>query len=267
MRYPPSSNSGASQTSLRTAIHLINQARKTLVLTGAGVSAESGVPTFRGTTGLWRSFPAEELATPEAFQRDPRLCWEWYAWRRDLLHACLPNPAHHALARWLLAGSGRTLVTQNVDGLHEAAAMTAAGAQDPTPAMPVRLHGSIFRVRCPSCATSVDHRDPVDVSSIDALPRCQGCRGILRPDVVWFGEPLPERELALATEAATTADLCLVIGTRGAVYPAAGLVFQAKDQRATVVVIDPAETEFDALADVRMWGSAGELVPQVLEVL
>jgi NAD-dependent deacetylase len=246
------------------AKNLTLTSQRTLVLTGAGISAESGVPTFRGTAGLWKSFRPEDLATPEAFQRDPRLCWEWYAWRRDLVAACRPNPAHLALASWLLRRPGGVLVTQNVDGLHELAAQEVAGAGDPTAALPIRLHGSIFRARCTRCGASGEYRQVINASSIDALPRCQGCTGLLRPDVVWFGEMLPELEITRATLAAAEADLCLVIGTRGAVYPAAGLVHEARRSGARVIVVDPEPTDLDHLADIKLSGKAGEILPGIL---
>lgn len=242
----------------------IQSASRILVLTGAGISAESGVPTFRGPGGLWKSFRAEDLAIPEAFERDPRLCWEWYAWRRNLVAACFPNPAHSALAAWLLQTPGARLVTQNVDGLHEVAARETAGDRDPGPAMPICLHGSIFRTRCTTCDTSIEYRHAVDSSTVDALPHCDGCMGLLRPDVVWFGEMLPRRELRLATEAATVAEVCLVIGTQGSVYPAAGLVHQARAAGARIIVVDPARTELDPIADIRLHGSASEVVPSLL---
>ncbi len=259
------SNSGATLPGLADARNLIRNARHALVLTGAGVSAESGMPVFRGSSGLWRSFRAEELATPEAFARDPRLVWEWYAWRRDIAAACQPNPAHTALARWMCRTPGAVLVTQNVDGLHERAAREIAEKTGDSPTPPLQLHGSIFRARCTRCGGTMDYRQPVDSSTVDALPRCDGCAGLLRPDVVWFGERLPAREMALALEAARRADVCLVIGTRGAVFPAAGLVYEARERGAAVIVVDPAETELDRVADIRLRSAAAETVPALLD--
>ena len=194
---------------------LLSGTQRVVVFTGAGVSAESGIPTFRGPGGLWKSFRPEQLATPDAFARDPRLVWEWYGWRRELLASCRPNLAHVALARWMLQRGGVTLVTQNVDDLHERGALEAATGlaregrlagiaagsgrllEDELPpealaaaaarVAPIRLHGSIFHVRCTSCRARSAHRAPVDVSSAAALPRCATCGGQLRPDVVWFG--------------------------------------------------------------------------------
>ena len=236
-----------------------------LVLTGAGISAESGVPTFRGAGGLWREFRAEDLATPEAFARDPRLVWEWYGWRRGLVASCRPNPGHRALARWMLSRPGITLVTQNVDALHERAAREAAASLGvaPDPAYPIRLHGSIHHVRCTTCDHRAEHDGPVDATSEATLPRCPHCDGLYRPDVVWFGESLPEAALAAAMAAAGRADTCLVIGTAGAVQPAAGLA-QAVAKHGALVVLDPGATAFDSLADVKLTGAAGALLPKLL---
>jgi NAD-dependent deacetylase len=279
------------------ARRLAAAARRVVVFTGAGISAESGVPTFRGPGGLWRTFRPEQLATPEAFARDPRLVWEWYGWRRDALAACRPNRAHVALAGWMLRREGVTLVTQNVDDLHERGAVEAAlglarsgrlaGTAGAAPSRaapdggleggevlsaaraaaarvaPIRLHGSIVHVRCVRCAVRAEHRGRVDASSEATLPRC-GCGGLLRPDVVWFGEALPDRALAAAFEAAASAELCLVVGTAGAVHPAAAIVHRAAGAGARVIVVDPGETAYDDLADVRLAGAAGEVVPKIL---
>jgi len=232
-------------------------------MTGAGISAESGVPTFRGPGGLWREFKPEDLATPEAFDRDPRLVWEWYGWRRERVLACRPNPGHLALARWMLARNGVTLVTQNVDGLHEAAARSITAA-DPSPAMPVRLHGSIARARCTRCGYATDALAPVDPTSVDTLPHCPGCEALLRPDVVWFGESLPEEAMTRAEAASRAADACLVVGTAGAVYPAAGLVLAVHHRSRPVIVVDPGETALDSVAAVKLVGRAGDVLPGLL---
>jgi len=195
-------------------------------MTGAGVSAASGVPTFRGPGGLWRSFRPEDLATPEAFRRDPRLVWEWYAWRRGLIAACVPNAAHDVIAAWS-ARPGFTLVTQNVDGLHE-----RAGTRDV-----IRYHGSIWRLSCPGCREEwEDLRVP-----LDPLPRCPSCAGLARPAVVWFGEGIDPAIAACAT-AATACDVFLSVGTSSVVYPAAGLVDLARRHGAFTVEINPETT-------------------------
>jgi NAD-dependent protein deacetylase/lipoamidase len=243
---------------------LLTNASTVLVLTGAGISAESGVPTFRGSGGLWREFRPEDIATPEAFARDPRLVWEWYGWRREQVAACQPNAGHLALARWMLARRGVTLVTQNVDGLHEAAARRT-GAADPGGALPVRLHGSIARARCTRCTHATDGLDPVDATSVATLPHCPMCQALLRPDVVWFGELLPEVAVGIAERAARTADVCLVVGTAGAVHPAAGFVLTLHRRGRPVIVVDPNATAFDSVATVRLVGKAGDVLPALLD--
>jgi NAD-dependent deacetylase len=264
---------------LERARGLLTQARQVMVLTGAGISAESGVPTFRGEGGLWKRHRAEELATPEAFARDPRLVWEWYAWRRSLIRECRPNAAHASLARWGLSHPALTIVTQNVDGLHEQAALdAAAGLEDPAiQAEPadrardltlgaeiVEIHGSIFRSRCTRCGTRAPHPGPVVADALDTLPRCEGCDGLLRPDVIWFGEALDERVLARAVEAASAAELCLVVGTSGIVHPAAGLPGITRAQGGVMIEVNPDPTPLTSLASLVIRGRAAEVLPQVL---
>ena len=242
---------------------LLANAAEVLVLTGAGMSAPSGVPTFRGPDGLWRTFRPEELATPEAFLRDARLVWEWYGWRRELVATCHPNSGHVALARWMHENDRVTLVTQNVDGLHEAAALGLGPDPDHGDRI-LRLHGSIFRIRCTDCHHEVEDRRSIDASSVETLPRCGSCDGLFRPAVVWFGESLPVRELRRASAAAQAAAVCLVIGTSGTVYPAAALAHEATQSGADLVVVDPGETAYDDLAEVRLVGSAADLIPELL---
>ena len=242
---------------------LLADARAVVVLTGAGVSAESGVPTFRGPGGLWKSFRPDELATPEAFARDPRLVWEWYAWRRALVSDCLPNAAHRALAEWALRRESVTIVTQNVDGLHARAAREAAVGRDPAPALPVEVHGSLLRDRCSGC----DARTTpvaVDATSAATLPRCTHCRSLLRPDVVWFGEMLDEAVLATADAAAASADVCLVVGTSALVHPAASLPLRTWAHGGVVIEVNPEETPLTRMAEVSIRGSAAEVVPTLV---
>ncbi len=227
---------------------VLAEATRVVVFTGAGISAESGVPTFRGPGGLWKEFKPEDLATADAFARNPKLVWEWYSWRRGLVAGCRPNAAHTALAAWMRSREGVTLVTQNVDDLHERAG---------TPAL-IKLHGSLFKDRCNRCDYT---RDAGPAAAYDPPPVCPGCGAPLRPDVVWFGEMLPEEELVAAEHAAVRAEACLVIGTSGAVYPAAGIVHAAREGGARLIVVDPGETEYDRMADIRLTGKAGELVP------
>jgi len=228
----------------------LGQARSVAVLTGAGVSAESGVPTFRGDEGLWKQFRPEDLATPAAFARDPKLVWEWYDWRRARIAQTKPNPGHYALAEIEKRIPRFTLITQNVDGLHE-----LAGSRNI-----LRLHGSIWMVRCTSCEVErEDRRAPLP----KIPPKCE-CGGLLRPGVVWFGESLPSNVWRDAEAAASTADLFLVIGTSAVVYPAAGLAQIAKNSGARVVEINIAETALSAEIDEFLQGPSGELLPRLI---
>ncbi len=241
----------------RTAVA---EASRIVVMTGAGVSAESGVPTFRGEQGLWRKYRPEELATPGAFARDPATVWAWYGWRRQLIGECRPNSAHHALVRLMRWKRETTLVTQNVDDLHERAALEASepGCE------PVRLHGSIFRVRCTRCGRERAHSEEIVDGPLESLPHCPRCSGLERPAVVWFGEMLPRESLVAALEAAAAADLCLVVGTSGVVYPAASVIETAMAERATLVVVDPGATAFDGAATIRVTSPAAEALPQII---
>jgi len=248
-----------------TARALLQGARRILVLTGAGISAESGVPTFRGEGGLWRSYRAEDLATPQVFARDPVLVWSWYQWRRDLVAGCAPNRGHHALARLALAGRG-ALVTQNADGLHDLAARLAAGGGDPSPALPLTLHGSLFGNRCTRCRSRSDGRGrPVDTTSVDTLPRCpEPCGGLLRPDVVWFGEVLDPSVLSRAFSLAASADVCLVVGTSAVVQPAASIPLSTLRAGGSLVEVNPEPTPLSGLAAASLHGPAGELLPPLI---
>lgn len=240
MTGPPSPRPEGADA-LEQAARVLASARAICVLTGAGVSAASGIPTFRGEDGLWRKVRAETLATREAFERDPRLVWEWYDWRRGMIHDAQPNAAHEVLARWTRERPGVTLITQNVDGLHERAG--AAGL--------IRLHGSIWRVRCwtPCGAGAQDWLE--ETTPLPTLPpRCPHCGGLARPAVVWFGESLNPADLDQATRAATACDVFLTVGTSAVVYPAAGLVPHAKRVGAVVIEINPEATGASAFADI-----------------
>jgi len=252
--------------SVEEARRLLGGAARVCVLTGAGVSADSGVPTFRGSGGLWREFRAEDLATPGAFRRDPRLVWEWYAWRRELVAKCRPNPAHRALARMALSPSPphTVVVTQNVDGLHEVAAREEARGGDPSPALPLELHGSLFRVRCTRCAFRAPHREPVDASSVESLPRCPECGALLRPAVVWFGEALDPEVLGRAFRAARGAHVCLVVGTSAIVHPAASLPLATLEGGGIVVEVNPEPTPLTPHARLALRAGAGEVLPLLL---
>jgi len=249
------------------AKELLAEASAVCVLSGAGVSAESGVPTFRGEGGLWKSHAPEELATPQAFRRDPRLVWEWYDWRREKIRACRPNPGHDALAAFALGKRGVRIVTQNVDGLHEAAARATAGAGDPSPALPLELHGSIFRVKCTACTYRVPHRLPVRTETAEDLPRCPVCSGLLRPDVVWFGEALDAKILQEAFRAAREAPVCLVVGTSALVHPAASVPLATLEAGGSLIEVNPDETPLTSVARISLRGPSGQVLPGLLEGL
>ena len=250
---------------LTRARDAVRGAHRIVVLTGAGVSAESGVPTFRGPGGLWKTHRPEELATPEAFARDPRLVWEWYAWRRGLVAACAPNAAHLALARLALNRPDTLLVTQNVDGLHHRAAEEAVGPHgDPSTAYPLEVHGAIHRDRCSGCGRRTPALESMDTSSADTLPRCVACASLLRPDVVWFGEALDAAVLERVWEAAGKADLCLVVGTSAVVYPAAAVPEVTIARGGRVIEVNPEVTPLTAKATWSLRGSATDVVPHLL---
>ena len=248
------------------ARRLVAEANRIVVLTGAGISAESGVPTFRGAGGLWKSHRPEELATPEAFARDPQTVWEWYSWRRGLIADCAPNHGHLALARLALGDTPTTIVTQNVDGLHTRAAHEAAGGADPSPALPVEVHGAIDRDKCSTCGARTSRTTSVDTSSHSSLPRCAECDGMLRPDVVWFGEALEPEILSRAFQVAQDADLCLVVGTSALVQPAASVPLVTLQSGGTLIEVNLEHTPLSGEAEVSLLGASGELLPELLDV-
>jgi NAD-dependent deacetylase len=242
---------------LDRARSLLRGAQRIVALTGAGVSAESGVPTFRGAGGLWRQYRAEDLATPQAFARDARLVWEWYGWRRSIVSGCAPNAAHHALAAAALGHPDFRIITQNVDGLHGRA------AREPR-AIPLELHGSLYRTRCTRCAHRWDDRSTVDATSRDALPHCDACGALARPDIVWFGEALDEGVLGEAMGRASNAEVCLVVGTSALVHPAAGLADLTRRNGGSVVEVNVADTPLTGSATVVLRGTAATIVPDLL---
>ncbi len=221
-----------------------------VALTGAGVSAESGVPTFRGPGGLWENHRPEELATPQAFARDPALVWRWYNWRRELISRCQPNPAHLALASSERPGRDFTLITQNVDGLHRQAGSSA----------PLEIHGNLWRTRCLGCGQVREERR----LDLPAPPQCASCGGLLRPDVVWFGENLDGDLLDRAWQAAQEAQVMLVAGTSAVVQPAASLALVAKRAGAYVIEVNLEPTPNSGQVDLSLQGQAGDILPRLL---
>jgi NAD-dependent deacetylase len=245
--------SHSEHANLAQAREWLAEARRVAVLTGAGISAESGIPTFRGPGGLWNNHRPEDLATPEAFARDPKLAWEWYDWRRQRVAAALPNPGHTALAELERRVPHFTLITQNVDGLHR-----AAGSQNM-----IELHGSIWRLRCLSCAREIENRD---APLREIPPRCS-CGGLLRPGVVWFGESLPFDAMRQAAKAAARCDLFLLCGTSAVVYPAAALPERALCAGAKVIEINLEATPFSDVAHLSLRGKSGEILPRLVRAI
>jgi len=236
----------------------VRSARHIAVLTGAGMSAESGIPTFReAQTGLWARYRAEDLATPQAFQKNPRRVWEWYAWRREIISKADPNPGHRALAeleaRMRDRGAGFTLITQNVDGLHQ-----RAGSRNVT-----ELHGNILRTKCSVENELVEMWQEGD----ETPPRCPKCGGLLRPDVVWFGESLPPEALEIAWSAAQTSQVFLSIGTSSLVEPAASLPFVALKSGALVIEINPNETPLSSSSNYLLRSPVGAILPLLVELV
>ncbi|HYL99874.1 MAG TPA: NAD-dependent deacylase [Blastocatellia bacterium] len=237
-------------------VSIFDSARRIAVLTGAGVSAESGVPTFRGGGGTeiwtWRGRHITELSSAELLAADPKLVWEWFDHRRGMLKSISPNPAHYALAEWERRFESFTLVTQNIDDLHR-----LAGSQSV-----LELHGNLWRARCLRCASSFESREwPLE----EMPPRCFVCGGAARPDVVLFGEYLPEGVFEKAEQASAKCDLFFVIGTSAVVYPAASLPIAAKQAGAKVIEVNPELTDISVYADITLLGKAGEILPQFLK--
>jgi len=234
--------------SVEAIVQRLRDAKRVTILTGAGVSAASGVPTFRGPDGLWRNFRPEELATAGAFARRPDLVWEWYAWRRELIAGCHPNPAHEVIARWSRAFERCRVLTQNVDDLH-----VRAGTANLT-----RLHGSIWELSCwDACGASPWRDEAVPLPA--SPPRCTTCGGLARPAVVWFGEALRAADLDAAFDACAC-DVFLTVGTSSVVHPAAGLVSEAHRRGAFTVEINLDPTPASSLVDVALHGPAEQIL-------
>ena len=236
--------------SLDEGLDILASARALAVSTGAGMSRESGIPTFRDApNALWQNFDPARLATREGFADDPPLVWRWYGERRRMIAEARPNPGHRAIAELETMFEDVTVITQNIDNLH-----SAAGSSNV-----IEIHGNIFRYKC------FDNDHPADTvpDSPDSPPTCP-CGSLIRPDVVWFGEMLPEQAVEQAYRALATCDAILVVGTSGTVYPAAGFPAVARQAGARIIEINPEETEATAEADVFLRGRAGEILPQLV---
>jgi NAD-dependent deacetylase len=246
----------AADDAIRELARRLRRASRVTAITGAGVSAASGIPTFRGAGGLWKNFRAERLATAEAFAQDPALVWEWYAWRRGLVARARPNRAHEVLAAWSRRFESFSVITQNVDGLHERAGTRGV----------IRFHGSLWELSCWNrCESSPpswsDERELAEVP-----PRCPHCGGLARPGVVWFGEAIPPAALAAAF-AALDSDVCLAVGTSAVVSPAAGLVAEARLRGAFTVEINPEATPASSSVHLPISGKAEEVLDRVEKLL
>lgn len=239
--------------SIAKAARLLHESRHPIFLSGAGISAESGIPTFRGADGLWKNYRPEELATPEAFARDPHLVWQWYNWRKNLIAKCKPNPAHYAAAKLQQLLPQLLCVTQNVDGFHALAGLSEI----------LEMHGNIYRTRCLSCKTVAENR-----SEITPTTPCPACGKVpLRPDVVWFGEALPRQVMDTLHESLQVADAILVVGTSGTVYPAAGFAVEVRRRRGRVIEINTDEAHRPYAEDIYLHGTAGDILPAIVQEL
>jgi len=235
-------------------VRFLKSATRIVVLTGAGVSQESGLRTFRDAqTGLWAQYKPEDLASPEAFTRDPKLVWDWYAWRREAVKGVRPNPGHYAIVEMEKRMPEFTLITQNVDGLHR-----FAGSKNV-----LELHGNIQRVRCSACGTFTETWG----DDSEAVPVCQICGGLLRPDVVWFGEALPRAELESAVQASRACQVFFSIGTSGLVQPAASLAYAARNNGSLLVEVNAEPTPLTPKVDFAFHGKSGEVLPELVRAV
>jgi NAD-dependent deacetylase len=235
-------------------VRFLRKAERVAALTGAGVSQESGLRTFRDAqTGLWAQYKPTDLASPEAFERDPKLVWDWYAWRREAIKGVRPNPGHYALVDIARHIPDFSLITQNVDGLHRMAGSPRI----------IELHGNLQRVKCSSCGQQAEVWEEADGD----VPRCESCGGMLRPDVVWFGESLPRAELEAAVEAARSCHVFFSLGTSGLVQPAAALAYAARNRGAVVVEINAEPTPLTEKVDFAIHGKSGEILPALVQAV
>jgi len=234
----------------KSLIDTLRESESIVFFTGAGISSESGIPTFRGKDGIWNKLKPEELANFNAFIRNPEMVWEWYKHRKKIIHEAQPNAAHLTIAEMQNHFKNVTVVTQNIDNLHRRAGSNTV----------FELHGNIERNFCINCKKF--YNEELDFSK--GVPKCE-CGGLIRPDVVWFGEYLPEDQFLGGEKAAISSDVFFVVGTSAVVYPAAGLVYTAKQSGATIVEVNIEETPLSSIANYSFFGKAGEILPGVLE--
>jgi len=244
----------AEKLDIGPLIEVLQEASRVAVLTGAGISAESGIPTFRGEEGLWKKYRPEELATPAAFSQDPKFVWEWYDWRRGIFAQKEPNPGHKVIARWEETFPTFSLITQNIDGLHQ-----KAGSKNIW-----ELHGNIWKLRCTEEGTITEN---YETPLKEIPPLCPNCGALLRPHVVWFGESLSPTILQKSIQLSSECDVMFVIGTSAVVQPAASLPFEASEAGAKIVEINPDPTPLSLYADFSIRGKSGEILPLIDEEL
>jgi NAD-dependent deacetylase len=239
-----------NEQKIRQLVDILNRTSRVAVLTGAGISAESGIPTFRGEEGLWKNFRAEQLATPQAFAQNPDLVWEWYDWRRGIIGSKDINDGHRVLSKWESIFPTYTVITQNIDGFHAKAGSTKI----------VELHGNIWKMRCTEEGTvSENYETPLK----ELPPRCPNCGAMLRPHVVWFGESLEQVVIQQAFALSSSCELIFVIGTSAVVQPAASLPITAADAGAKIVEINPDPTPLTVYTDFTFRGNSGEILPLI----
>jgi NAD-dependent deacetylase len=236
-----------------SVINRLSEAESVVFFTGAGISAESGIPTFRGKDGIWNKLKPEELANFDAFMRNPEMVWEWYSHRKQIIHQSKPNKAHIAIAEMQDLFNEVTVVTQNIDNFHRRAGSRTV----------YELHGNIERNYCIECKTFYNDELPM----AGKIPKCTKCGGLIRPDIVWFGEYLPQDQFTAGEKAARNCDIFFVVGTSAVVYPAASLIYVARDNGAYIVEVNTEETEISYLADKSFYGEAGKVLPAIKEEL